>query len=298
MDKNLNEDKLYQSDAIRFKQIFEYKSPIQSLKDKRKRLDEYTFMSGINEEGEDEQQGAEQPMDPNQPAPNMGGQQNMQQAQGGQPMGGDMNTQPQGPDMGGQGMPMDGGGQQPMQDMGMQQSQMGDMGQEMPPMDDQQGGMPGEEGVDDVEMEGSEDEVIDVDELTQSQEATEYKLDGVDDRLSDIYKVVSKLSDQLNQNAENIMALKSEFEKRNPTEEEKLNLRSISSAPYTETPKDYWDRKAKSDPHYDVMYNNDVSPSDEQEEFKIRKSDIMGLNMKDISDTLNIKQNLSDYLGF
>jgi len=94
------------------------------------------------------------------------------------------------------------------------------------------------------------------------------------------------------------MALKDEFEKRNPTEEEKLNIRSQTSYPYSETPKDYWTHKTSENPHYNVIYNNDVAPSDEQKEFEIRKSDIDGLNMKSISDTLDMKQDLNKYLGF
>ena len=153
------------------------------------------------------------------------------------------------------------------------------------------------DGIETQEME-SDDEVIDVDDLTQSQEATEYKLDGVDDRLSKIYAVVQKFSDQLEKNEESIMALKDEFEKRNPTEEEKLNIRSQSSYPYSETPKDYWDKKTQENPHYNVMYNNEVSPSEEQKKFEITKDDISGLNMKSISDTLDIDQSLNKYLGF
>jgi hypothetical protein len=153
------------------------------------------------------------------------------------------------------------------------------------------------DGIETQEME-SDDEVIDVDDLTQSQEATEYKLDGVDDRLSKIYAVVQKFSDQLEKNEESIMALKDEFEKRNPTEEEKLNIRSQSSYPYSETPKDYWNKKTQENPHYNVMYNNEVSPSEEQKKFEITKNDISGLNMKSISDTLDIDQSLNKYLGF
>ena len=46
------------------------------------------------------------------------------------------------------------------------------------------------------------------------------------------------------------------------------------------------------------MFDNEVSPSDEQDKFEIKKGDISGLNMKNISDTLNIDQKLSDYIGF
>ena len=293
MDKEFIEKTNLGEAVNRFKEIAEYKSPKQSLK----KIYEYTFIgnSTVNEDGEDENgdmmaQGGDmnqqmQPPQNNAPdASNQGGDMNAQ-------MGGEM------PPEASQ-MPQDGNMQAPGADAGMDMggdmmngdAQGADMGgMEMPPVED--------DGVETTEME-PDDEVIDVDELTQSQEATEYKIDGVDDRLAKIYAVVQKFSDQLENQEQSIMALKDEFEKRNPTPEEKLNIRSQSSYPYSETPKGYWDKKAKENPHYDVMYNNDVSPSEEQDEFKIKKSDISGLNMKNISDTLNVDEKLSDYIGF
>lgn len=73
------------------------------------------------------------------------------------------------------------------------------------------------------------DEVIDVDDLTNSQKETEYKIDGVDDRLIKIARVIDKLIPAIEANNSKIEDLKAEFEKRNPTEAEKLNLRSQSS---------------------------------------------------------------------
>lgn len=295
MDKNFIEENKFNDDVERFKQLFEYKSPKQSLK----KLYEYTFVTkgNVNEDGEQDEEGNMQQSDPNQ--------------MGGAPQADMNNMPPQG-----QQMPsdasnqMDGGMGQPMENMPPQGQQMDMNG--MPPQDMQQppmndaGAMPmgdmgvadgSDENIETQEME-PDDEVIDVDDLTQSQEATEYKIDGVDDRLSKIYAVVQKFSDQLDKNAEDIKDLKTEFEKRNPTEEEKLNLRSQSSYPYSETPKGYWENKVKENPHYNVMYDNEVSPSEEQNKFEIKRSDISGLNMKDISDSLDIDQNLKDYIGF
>lgn len=194
-------------------------------------------------------------------------------------------------DMGGNFMPQGDMQQAPMgdempMDNGMQDPQMGDLG--VPQVEDD---------IETEEME-PEDEVIDVDDLTQSQEATEYKIDGVDDRLSQIYAVVQKFSDQLEQQQQSIMNLKDEFEKRNPTQTEKFNIRSQASGPYNQTPGDYWDKFEEENPNYEVIRDNDVSPADEQDKYEIKKSDISGLNMKNISDTLNIDQNLSKYLGF
>ena len=297
MDKNFIKNNQLDEAVARFKQIAEYKSPKQSLHklyERKHKLNEYTFITApqVNEDGEENDGELQKPENMN------GGEQMNNSQQGGNiapdasNQMGDMNGQNDGV------MPTD-GSQMPQDNVQQGNGMNGDM-----QMNSTEGDMADlsepeveNDGIETQEME-SDDEVIDVDDLTQSQEATEYKLDGVDDRLSKIYAVVQKFSDQLERNEESIMALKDEFEKRNPTEEEKLNLRSQSSYPYSETPKDYWDKKTQENPHYNVMYNNEVSPSEEQKKFEITKNDISGLNMKSISDTLDIDQSLNNYLGF
>ena len=289
MDKEFIE-KNHLSEAVkRFNDIAEYKTPKQSLKN----LYEYTFITApqINEDGEEENtpDNQQQPTDAQagmqqQPMDNGQGM-NMQQPQADNTMGGDPNMVSNangGADMG--------------TDMSGAMDSQNNMGEEDPNMED----FDEPQTEDDVETEEMEadDEVIDVDELTQSQEATEYKIDGVDDRLAKIYALAQKFADQLEKNEESINALKTEFEKRNPTEEERLNIRSQSSYPYSETPKGYWAEKMKENPHYNVMYDNEVAPSEEEKKFEIKKSDIDGLNMKEIADSLDIDQNLNDYLKF
>ena len=296
MDKNFIKTNQLDEAVERFQQIAEYKSPKQSLHklyERKHKLNEYTFITApqVNEDGEENDGELQNPN-----GMNSGEQMNSQQGGNIAPDAsnqmGDMNGQNDGV------MPTD-GSQMPQNNVQQGNGMNGDM-----QMNSTEGDMADlsepeveNDGIETQEME-SDDEVIDVDDLTQSQEATEYKLDGVDDRLSKIYAVVQKFSDQLERNEESIMALKDEFEKRNPTEEEKLNLRSQSSYPYSETPKDYWDKKTQENPHYNVMYNNEVSPSEEQKKFEITKNDISGLNMKSISDTLDIDQSLNKYLGF
>ena len=289
MDKEFIE-KNHLSEAVkRFNDIAEYKSPKQSLKN----LYEYTFITApqINEDGEEEntpdnQQQATDTQAGMQQQPMDNGQgMDMQQPQADNTMGGDPNMASNangGADMG--------------TDMSGAMDSQNNMGGEDPNMED----FDEPQTEDDVETEEMEadDEVIDVDELTQSQEATEYKIDGVDDRLAKIYALAQKFADQLEKNEESINALKTEFEKRNPTEEERLNIRSQSSYPYSETPKGYWAEKMKENPHYNVMYDNEVAPSEEEKRFEIKKSDIDGLNMKEIADSLDINQNLNDYLKF
>lgn len=289
MDKEFIE-KNHLSEAVkRFNDIAEYKSPKQSLKN----LYEYTFITApqINEDGDEENtpDNQQQPTDAQsgmgqQPMDNGQGM-DMQQPQADNTMGGDPNMDSNGD-----------GGADTGADMSGAMDNQNNMGEEDPNMED----FDEPQTEDDVETEEMEadDEVIDVDDLTQSQEATEYKIDGVDDRLAKIYALAQKFANQLEKNEESINALKTEFEKRNPTEEERLNIRSQSSYPYSETPKGYWAEKMKENPHYDVMYDNEVAPSEEEKKFEIKKSDIDGLNMKEIADSLDIDQNLNDYLKF
>ena len=285
MDKNFIKQNNLNEAVKRFQQIAEYKSPRQSL-------NEYTFVTNSQLEEDGEEDGGEM----QQPEGNMPQQGPAQQPQNApaspQNQEGDTNGQ-MGAEMPPQGNEMPQNGVMPQGDV--PQPPMDNMGGDIQQPQDEE--VPVDDGIETEEME-PDDEVIDVDELTQSQEATEYKIDGVDDRLSEIYAVVQKFSDQLEQQQQNIMKLKDEFEKRNPTQTEKFNLRSQAGGPYNQTPTEYWDKLSQENPNYEIMRDNDVSPSDEEKEFKIRKGDISGLNMKNISDTLNIDQNLSDYIGF
>ena len=310
MDKNFIKENKLDETINRFQELAGYKYPKQSLKN----LYEYTiFNPQVNEEGEEQNQ--QQPQG-GAPDPSMqGGGMNAQT--GGQmpPDGSGMAQNGQMPTDGGMGMPMggepNGGGGMPMdstpignegptggEPMGNEEPMGGDM-DDMQGMDDAQEPPMGddEEEVETTEME-PDDEVIDVDDLTQSQEATEYKIDGVDDRLSKIFKVVQKFNDKLDKQQQSIMKLKDEFERRNPTQTEKFNLRSQASGPFNQTPTEYWDKLSQENPNYQIIRDNSVSPSEEQKKYEIRRGDIDGLNMKNIADTLNIDQKLKDYIGF
>lgn len=215
--------------------------------------------------------------------------------------------EPQGGDMGGEANPT-GDANPPMN--GTQDGDIGGdsnaMGDEMPPMPDAQGDDFGDElgddmDVEDVEMDTEQpgDEVVDVDELTQSQEATEFKVDNVDDKLNKVLDVISKFEDAIAANDQKIEDLKYEFAKRNPTAEETLNLRSLASYPFSERPDEYWKKQQEEHPNYNVISDNDVSTSDEQKEFEIRKSDVDNFNERDILKSLGENHiKLSDFLQF
>ena len=196
----------------------------------------------LDEEGED----------PNQDPNTMGGQ---------DPMGGDSNGMDNSPMDGGQapnGMedPMGGdangmdaqgsdamGDQDPMGD-GPNAMGDGDMGADLSddpmsdPMDD-----------DEQEDDGS---TIDIDDLTKIQDKLNVKqnhigrdLSKVDNRITTLIDTIGNLLNKIDANNSEIEALKSEFEKRNPTQTEKLNLRSLDSYPFNVKPTDYWAQKAQ-----------------------------------------------------
>ena len=216
------------------------------------------------------------------------------------PMGADPNAMGADPNMMG-GDPN--GGMPPMDDpnaMGEDPNAMGaDPNGGMPPMDDPN--MMGGEGIEDIDMETEQpgDEVVDVDELTQSQEATEFKVDNVDDKLNKVLKIISKFNDAIEANDQKIEDLKKEFQKRNPTAEETLNLRSLASYPFSERPDEYWKKQQQDHPNYNVISDNDVSTADEQKEFEIRKGDIDNFNEREVMKSLGESHiKLSDFLQF
>ena len=262
------------------------------------KINEYTFYdSTMVEDDQDpnamngDPNGGMPPMDdPNAmgPDPNMmGGDPN-----GGMPpMGGDPNA------MGGEPNMMGGdpnGEMSPMDDPNAMDGDPNAMGPDPNAMGD-------EEGIEDIDMETEQpgDEVIDVDELTQSQETTEFKVDNVDDKLNKVLKIISKFNDAIEANDQKIEDLKKEFQKRNPTAEETLNLRSLASYPFSERPDEYWKKQQQEHPNYNVISDNDVSTADEQKEFEIRKGDIDNFNERDIMKSLGESHiKLSDFLQF
>lgn len=146
---------------------------------------------------------------------------------------------------------------------------------------------------------GEEEDVIDVDDLTQSQEATEFKVDNIDDKLSKVLNVISKFTNAIEVNDKKIDDLKAEIERRNPTPKEVLSLRSLASGPFSEQPQSYWDKLLKSNPNYDIVVGHENDDENAKKRFAIRRGDIDGYNEREIMNSLS-ESNLSllDYLKF
>lgn len=190
--------------------------------------------------------------------------------------------------------------QEPSQSMGdgqgnpMQEPMGNEQGADMEQLMNSEGGMenggapgfnPSVEGEDDmsgmdndfggdVEPMQSDDEVIDVDELTDSQEETEKKVDKIKvtmekgfDKLLD---VVNKLNKMVDDNTANMEQIRQEFEKRNPTPLEKLNMRAANdSYPFNVSPNEYW-RNKEMNSNYRIGGENE----EDAKQYTITQNDI------------------------
>ena len=214
----------------------------------------------IEEAGEDMQ-------DPNA----MGGDPN---AMGGMPADGGM---PQDPNAMGGADPMGGGdpnamgGQDPMaggadpNTMGGDPMAGGADPNAQDPMADPMGGDMGADPMEDPMGEEPEDDgdTIDIDGLTKAEDKLNVKqnhigrdLSKVDNRISTLIDTINNLLTKVDSNNSEIESLKAEFEKRNPTQTEKLNLRSLDSYPFNVKPNEYWADKAKQG-GYEAYADND-----------------------------------------
>lgn len=234
----------------------------------------------------------------------MGGDPN---AMGGAPMGGDPNAMGGDPNaMGGAPMGGDpnamGGGQSPegfspqgvdpnagMEGMGSDPNAMGGA-----PI----GGDPNAMGGD-QNMPGPNDDVVEIDDLTDAQEDTDKKVDSLTSKFEKLMSSIDGIEKRINDidahTNQYLGALKGEIEKRNPTPMQRLTMRSTKSAPYDMTPNEYMNNYAPEN-YSDASDNNGA----DDPQYKITKGDIddfvdYGSIAKDIE---NKKIGLNDIFGY
>jgi hypothetical protein len=166
------------------------------------------------------------------------------------------------------------------------------MGGEMPGADTMAGGMP--DGLDEEEPE-EEDDVIDVDDLTDAQEKVNDKVNSigrdlgkVDSRIEKLIGAIETLQTMFDKNNQEIADLKTEFEKRNPTQTEKLNLRSLDSYPFKVKPTDFWKDKAGNS-NYSAYADNEEPTT---QEYVITNDDVDDFTEREIADTFAVTDDL------
>lgn len=147
----------------------------------------------------------------------------------------------------------------------------------------------------------SDDEVIDVDDLTKSQEETEEKVEDINVSMEKgfgkLLKIIDKLGKMIDNNTENMEQIKQEIEKRNPTSLEKLNMRAANdSYPFNVSPNEYWTQK-EANSHYRIGGENEP----DSEQYTITQNDIDNItDFQKISKELNsseFNQNLMNIFG-
>ena len=147
----------------------------------------------------------------------------------------------------------------------------------------------------------SDDEVIDVDELTSSQEKTEKKVgklkNSMEKGFDKLLNVINRLDKMIDDNTANMESIKKEIEKRNPTPLEKLNMRAANdSYPFNISPSNYWKEKEQNS-------NYRIGGEDEPDsiQYTITQDDIDGVtDFKQISKELDsdeFNQNLMNIFG-
>ena len=120
-------------------------------------------------------------------------------------------------------------------------------------------------------------DTIDIDGLTKAQDKLNVKqnhigrdLAKVDARMNSLIDTIKNLLSKVDDNNNEIEALKAEFEKRNPTQTEKLNLRSLDSYPFNVKPNDFWAEKAKQGGY--EAYSDNSEPT--TKEYVITNDDV------------------------
>lgn len=145
---------------------------------------------------------------------------------------------------------------------------------------------------------GDDEEVIDVDDLTDSQKETEDKVEALSGKfervLSSLDNLEKKISDIDRHTNEYLGNIESEIEKRNPTPMQRMSMRSTKSAPYAMTPDEYMNNYAPD--NYSAESDNNGA---DDPQYKITKSDVD--NFRDystIAKEFGGNMGLRDILGY
>ena len=135
-----------------------------------------------------------------------------------------------------------------------------------------------------AEQPGPDDNVIDIDDLTNAQDETNQAVMDLNDKFEKLLGVVDKFEKFIDKNDSEIASLKQELEKRNPTPIEKLDLRTVNdSYPFNVKPNDYWKEKEETSNYRIGGDNMEVA-----DQYDLHQSDVDDVhNWKEIADSLD-----------
>lgn len=175
----------------------------------------------------------------------------------------------------------------PMGDDGMGNDEMGGMdGMGEPPLDDSENPF----GDDNNEDTNDEGDTIDIDDLTDAQEKLNHKtnkigvdLGKVDNRIERLMASLEKMETMIDSNNEEIMNLRKEFEKRNPTQVERLDMRRKFDSPgFSETPEEAIAKRVQNRNNYSVT---DGGEKTDEKQYSLTQDDIDNANTSQIADS-------------
>jgi hypothetical protein len=128
------------------------------------------------------------------------------------------------------------------------------------------------------------DIVKDTKETKEAVNSGNQKVDELLNKLTDLETKLSAMNDLVNK----IEELEGEIEKRNPTPEEKLEMRSFDSYPYNLKLTDYW---AEKEGAYNVLNNNKKVVPTEEKEYVLTQGDVeKDYNEGEVSDSFYPEQ--------
>lgn len=136
-----------------------------------------------------------------------------------------------------------------------------------------------------MDTEPQEEEVeVDITDLIQGSQEAKASIDNLSGNMEKLFNMFQELSDKVNGVSavtNKIEDLENEMEKRMPTEDEKLEMRSLDSYPYNLKLTDYW---ADKEGQYNVL---DDKEEGEETEYVLTQKDVEDdYNEKEVKDSL------------
>jgi hypothetical protein len=123
----------------------------------------------------------------------------------------------------------------------------------------------------DIEEPAGDEVELDVTELVKGSEEAKASADAANEKIDQLMGMVGNLEGQLQSMeaiSDKIESLEGELEKRAPTPEEKIEMRSLDSYPYNLKLTDFW---GNQEGKYDVM---DKEDEEESKEYVLTKDDV------------------------